>query len=875
MAPQTLFWLLALPFELSFFGLWSMMCNALWMVLKYGAPKDTLVKAATDGIQIFLPFLLALYELSTKDQNLSSKSLNSYSYQFLTVVLVWAFSAYGTIAFSTQYSTYICALQDGWSKTIKLWQCFGLLLDAVIISRVVEMFKNSEDSGKPWRKLGQLSLMSAGALTALVSMVLLLSSNSNKTGWSLRSDFRTIASLVYASFLGSNLVGSAVYLMSEIRSTTIVTIGSGISLYVSQCLAWHFQASIFYRRFSSGLAVASVISFIAAAGFVRIERDASRSKKHLSLSQSSSRMLTALYILLTLVFCGTKVLQYAEKTNLVNHPIDILLSIARYSSDRWQKQAKTSGSLEEAVVAYQARYGIPPPPNFDIWYRFAIERASEVIDDFDQIHKDLLPFWGVEPAIIRELTGHILERPWTAVAGIRISNGTTTIGPHMPGTHRWMMDGTVSIINKFSKWLPDMDLGFNINDECRVAVPWMEMETLKQTADLARRSLNQTKAVKGFSADTIWQGGFMESEPVYSPDTPSEYFTPFTSSMSSFVDFATIACPPDSSAHTQNWWNKKAFCNDCSAPHSLGPFVLNWDISSTPCHQPDMRHLHGFYLSPAAFLTAKTLLPIFSQSKVPTFSDILFPSPWNYMDKVSYNASADMAFSEKESSLFWRGATSEGFAIEGTWRGMQRQRFVHLANNTPNSTTVELFQPPNDPRKQRPASKRSVAEVTKIDVAFVDKPTRCHSPDCALQASEFAWSTPVNFDEHWRHKYLFDLDGAGFSGRFLPFLQSHSLVFRVAAFRQWFEGRLTPWKHFVPVDSRMSEVWSLLAYFGGTGKGLKNGHEVEAEMIAKEGREWAGKVLRKEDMEIYMFRLLLEWGRVVDDRRHEIGFVLP
>lgn len=46
----------------------------------------------------------------------------------------------------------------------------------------------------------------------------------------------------------------------------------------------------------------------------------------------------------------------------------------------------------------------------------------------------------------------------------------------------------------------------------------------------------------------------------------------------------------------------------------------------------------------------------------------------------------------------------------------------------------------------------------------------------------------------------------------------------------------------------------------------------EAETIAEEGREWAGKVLRKEDMRVYMFRLLLEWGRLTDDRRDELGF---
>merc|ERR1711939_612796 len=46
------------------------------------------------------------------------------------------------------------------------------------------------------------------------------------------------------------------------------------------------------------------------------------------------------------------------------------------------------------------------------------------------------------------------------------------------------------------------------------------------------------------------------------------------------------------------------------------------------------------------------------------------------------------------------------------------------------------------------------------------------------------------------------------------------------------------------------------------------------ELLAETGREWAGKVLRKEDMEVYFFRLLLEWGRLTDDKRDELGFVL-
>src|SRR6266498_4637923 len=108
----------------------------------------------------------------------------------------------------------------------------------------------------------------------------------------------------------------------------------------------------------------------------------------------------------------------------------------------------------------------------------------------------------------------MLERPWTEVAGLRISNGTASLGPHVPPTHRWMLQGAAEMINTFAEWLPDMDLAFNINDESRVAIPWAEMEDLKRGANLARRQLNETRNLQPFSVNTLqsWQSNFMEAE---------------------------------------------------------------------------------------------------------------------------------------------------------------------------------------------------------------------------------------------------------------------------------------------------------------------------------------------------------------------------
>lgn len=46
----------------------------------------------------------------------------------------------------------------------------------------------------------------------------------------------------------------------------------------------------------------------------------------------------------------------------------------------------------------------------------------------------------------------------------------------------------------------------------------------------------------------------------------------------------------------------------------------------------------------------------------------------------------------------------------------------------------------------------------------------------------------------------------------------------------------------------------------------------DAKSIAQEGKQWAAQALRREDAEIYMFRLLLEWGRVISEKRDGLGF---
>ncbi|KAK4980897.1 hypothetical protein LTR66_010299 [Elasticomyces elasticus] len=630
---------------------------------------------------------------------------------------------------------------------------------------------------------------------------------------------------------------------------------------------------------------ASCLAIIAFAWYFHIESVSE--KAHRSTIRPIFSHIPSWFLALLLGFFILRTSLYFSRANHVSfHPVDMLMYEARTRHATYVSQSASSQNLTAAVDEYRTRYQRNPPPGFRQWYDYAVNRSSLVIDDFDSIHNDLLPFWALDPVEIRRRTWEVISNPWNDIAGISIRNGKAEISPNVMPTHRWMLDGLVYLIDHFAPHLPDMDLAFNLNDECRVAVPFEDIEPMRTLG--SRMGSTAQHPPLTFSSNRAAGWDPIPEEPIHD--------TPFIerSFQRTFTSFGSIGCPPTSPARTQNHWETSTLCTTCSSPHSLGAFLSNWTLSANICHQPDLASLHGFYLSPAAFKATHTLYPVFSQSKVFGYNDILYPSAWNYMDKVKYDPTddyPDMSFSEKKDTLFWRGATSEGVSPgSGTWKGMTRQRFLHLANNINNTTPAQPILIPSPlPITQKTPNRKasykyrllSPADLAsriaaKTDVHIVDFIARCGGADCSDQAAEFApLATPSDFQDHWSYKYLLDLDGAGFSGRFLPFLQSHSLPIKAALFREWYDSCLTPWLHFVPLDSRGHGFWATLGYFVGLkGNDLAKAHETEAEAIAEKGREWAGKVLRKEDMEVYFFRLLLEWGRLTDDKRNELGFTM-
>ena len=507
------------------------------------------------------------------------------------------------------------------------------------------------------------------------------------------------------------------------------------------------------------------------------------------------------------------------------------------------------------------------------------------MNDFDQIHDDLVPFWSIDPQEIRQQTWDLVVNPANDVGGISIRGGHASTISNIPSDRKRTLDGLVSMINHFAQFLPDMDLAINVIDSPRIAVPY---RTLKAMRDAGLRNAddrnNKDKSFSG-GRDGQWQtisDDLVENSPIFEDHSGQQVFT----------EWGSTSCPTMSSSRLQGNWDRGRLCTSCTARHSdeSGAFVSNWTLAQNPCHQPDLASLHGLYTSPPSFRVHHSLLPVFSHSKVQGFQDILYPSVEGYAPSgdavyAPTEEHPDPPFSDKDPTLFFRGASSEGISTgNNAWRSFLRQRFLHLLSPGAHAgVTSPMLLPARNSESFKFVSipDNVLRTLLPTDAKFTEI-ANCVEADCSLERAQFestgaaATSPAISFQDFWRYKYLLDLDGVGHNARFPTFLRSHSLVFKAGILREWWSSRVTAWKHFVPLDVRGHNLFPTLAYFRGFPATKRTSelpaHEEAAQRIAEDGKRWAEKVMRKEDMEIYMFRLLLEWGRVTDDRRDSIGF---
>ncbi|CCF34840.1 capsular associated protein [Colletotrichum higginsianum] len=565
-------------------------------------------------------------------------------------------------------------------------------------------------------------------------------------------------------------------------------------------------------------------------------------------------------------------------------PIDWLIHDAR------TKQAailqKRSRTLHSAAQRYRERRGRHPPPGFQEWFHHAMETDAIVVEEFfDRIHDDIRPFWALDAKTITK----------QANAGehvVRVRNGTATGDGNTEGKEPWLELWT-ALVSEFAKHLPDVDMPINHMQEPRILVPWEDMEKYVAKEGKIRKMPTKNKATAGFQSLTSVDAA--RGQPYSKGWTSGD--------RRKYWDLVRAACPSDSPAR-----NVPA-ATDLSLPPTLpylwtAPFarqgyVQNFSRSMDPCVQPHLRSLHGTFVEPLNVNTTKDLVPLFGGSKLRVNSDMLIPGAMYLSDDPSYTGgdTHGPAWPEKLDRLVWRGVGSGGLAQSDNWMHFHRQRLVEMLNGTTvrgmeaNDVRAMTFDMP--PLERYNTTRRRERRLGEFLTEFADVgfthllcgPSHDRRKECEWLAPHLSAVNATPMAEQFSSKFLPDADGYSFSGRFRAFLLSTSVPLKATVYAEWHDDRLTPWLHFVPLDNTFQDLYGVLDFFtdgddepGGSWGvdkvlGKRSKGDDAARWIAEQGKEWAEKVLRREDMRLYVWRLLLEFARVCDEYRDTLGYV--
>lgn len=178
----------------------------------------------------------------------------------------------------------------------------------------------------------------------------------------------------------------------------------------------------------------------------------------------------------------------------IHHPIPKLMADARRAfSDKVERQSK---SLDQAVSEYERRYGRRPPKGFDEWYQFAKDNGATIIDEYDQLVKDLEPYWDMSGAELRRRCIQVGFLP--SVDLVRIEKGQTRTIDVTQGFDDAEVGARAKgfrvMLEKFQDRLPDMDFPINEKAEGRILVPWEEKQFPNTTADSSRTCISSVAA---------------------------------------------------------------------------------------------------------------------------------------------------------------------------------------------------------------------------------------------------------------------------------------------------------------------------------------------------------------------------------------------
>ncbi|GAA6051318.1 hypothetical protein NBRC10513_000329 [Rhodotorula toruloides] len=520
------------------------------------------------------------------------------------------------------------------------------------------------------------------------------------------------------------------------------------------------------------------------------------------------------------------------------HPIHYLIQQAKEDwNAKLQRQSKT---VDEAVAEYERRYKRRPPKGFDEWFAFAKKNEFVMVDEFDLVMRQVEPFLALQPSLLRERHEKLqfeedfwmqdkaytveLKKP---VDSRHTRPQMTVYGPMKTTNDR--SDQTLKLLENIAEFLPEMNLTFTGHD-----TPWVTM-----SGEARVKHVEAARAGKFLTSDEA--NDFMDNW--------------------AWDGWAQI-CSPDSALRQVPSVDERLQKHRIYTEPKRRSFIYDHVEAMDLCTHPDWQLIHGFTAWPGP--RPGILYPLFVSTTTSMHSDLLVP-PIDQYDRPKGN---DPAWEEKKyNKVIWRGTTTGAdLNVEHHRKWSQRPRLCRFPFQ---SGSVKLpFAPADKPSRPGPVStlvSRAQALAQEwFDFAFLGSARQCDDPKvCAEFEKDFLWSDWVSESEQNEYKYMLDVDGNGWSGRFHRLMSTNSLVLKSTIFPEWYSDMIQPWVHYVPLQIDFSDLWTTMAFFLGDEDG-KGAHDEIAKEIALAGKEWTEKHWRWVDMEVYTYRLMLEYARIMN-----------
>ncbi|GAA5977769.1 hypothetical protein JCM10908_005088 [Rhodotorula pacifica] len=569
------------------------------------------------------------------------------------------------------------------------------------------------------------------------------------------------------------------------------------------------------------------------------------------------------------------------------HPIPQL--IARAEAEDARRRAAEPKTLQEAYSLYQTRHGRPPPKGYDAWFFYARRNKACRIGGFDELYKSLAVWWGVDPREIRERTERLGDPKSHALGRVSVRQGQIVTWEEMrqrgmgrgaeemdDAEARTALEEMLSRLIEDDVRLPDVDFFVNQLDEPRVLLDYDERTDLEQRARRRKPRLTQVDDLA--LHDINWN------------DAPSAYEVLRKScAPSSGARRAVLSPHPGTHPVTS-----LRYASPFTAHSHLGAFITDHNLERRSwCDQPDLRDLHQTLIRPLSFSWTTQLFPIFSNSKIEGFNDILVPTWYHWYRKMPYRSEQDVEWKGKANQMFWRGTNTGGRSEGLSWMGWLRSRLVSKTNRLIEWRHYDqVLLAGNDNKTLAVTLPSSAINSALADVAFAAPDHHGDQASIETQVTEpsfrFTRVGEVPFANNYLYKLVLDMDGTAYSGRFPAIMESRSAVVKSRLYIEALDDALIPWYHYVPLSLRLTELYHLLAYFFGLAPvprlaeeqgfpapsrrdldAIRHGraHEEDLFRIAVHGREWAQQCARQDDALIYVYLLALEWARLCADDR--------